>query len=168
MAALALASATALAPRSQAQTFKLLYQFLGTPDGVNPWGGNMVLHQGELYGTTAGGGSSNNGTVFQVDILTRKETVLHSFAGSPSDGSSAVAGLIRGPAGNFYGTTVDGGALGYGTVFQMDPAGAVTILHSFSGADGAYPQAGIVRDLRGNLYGATRQGGTSSSYCPPL
>ena len=72
-------------------------------------------------------------------------------------------------AGNFYGTTHDGPFPGgYGTVFKLDTAGQMTVLHIFSGidvgGDGAYPNGGLVRDSAGNLYGTTNQGGLANYY----
>ena len=64
-------------------------------------------------------------------------TTLHSFAGS--DGANPYAGLIQATDGNFYGTTYEGGASGYGTVFKMDASGNLTTLHSFTGATGPIP-----------------------------
>ncbi len=86
-------------------------------------------------------------------------TVLHRFNGR--DGSTPEAGLIADPAGNLFGTTLNGGASGYGTVFKLGKTG-LTRLHSFtSGADGGNPYAGLVRDSAGNLYGATERGGSA-------
>jgi uncharacterized repeat protein (TIGR03803 family) len=67
------------------------------------------------------------------------ETVLYSFAGA-SDGANPEAGLIQGSDGNFYGTTLQGGAGGLGTVFKVAPSGTETVLHAFAGSsDGANP-----------------------------
>jgi uncharacterized repeat protein (TIGR03803 family) len=78
--------------------------------------------QGSLYGTTANGGSSKNGTAFQLTPPASgtgpwTETVLHTFSGS--DGANPQAGLIFGPGGVLYGTTYAGGKSGNGTVFQI-------------------------------------------------
>ena len=61
-------------------------------------------------------------------------TSLYSFAGS--DGSQPRCVLVQGRDGNFYGTTVDGGQYGVGTIFKITPSGTLTILHTFVGADG--------------------------------
>jgi uncharacterized repeat protein (TIGR03803 family) len=56
----------------------------------------------------------------------------------------------------------NGGTSGYGTVFQLDSSGTLTVLHSFTGgSDGAYPEAGLTADTAGNLYGTTYGGGAS-------
>jgi len=87
--------------------------------------------------------------------------VLYSFAGVP-DGQYPFAGLIRDSVGNFYGTTSNGGASGYGTVFKLDAAGHESVLYSFTGgADGGSPQAPLLRDNNGNLYGTTFVGGAN-------
>jgi uncharacterized repeat protein (TIGR03803 family) len=115
---------------------------------------------GNLFGTTAIGGSSGYGTVFKLDT-SGNETVLHSFTNTP-DGSEPAAGLIMDKAGNLYSTTARGGTYGYGTVFKLDSAGNEVVLHSFTGTpDGAYPRAGLLMDNMGSLYGTTIQGGSS-------
>jgi uncharacterized repeat protein (TIGR03803 family) len=88
--------------------------------------------------------------------------VLYAFTAQP-DGGSPIAGLIRDAAGNLYGTTNGGGALGYGTVYRVDAAGTETVLYSFAGppTDGAYPSAALVMDAAGNLYSTTSLGGAA-------
>ena len=79
-------------------------------------------------------------------------TVLYSFKGR-ADGSSLHAGLVRDAAGNLYGTTIVNGTSAKGTVFKLDPTGAKTVLHSFTGPplDGQYPEADLIRDAAGNV-----------------
>jgi uncharacterized repeat protein (TIGR03803 family) len=98
------------------------------------------------------------------------EKLLHSF--NDTDGALPRAGLIFDAAGNLYGTTSEGGAYSWGTVFELTPAGGgnwtETVLHSFCSptdcTDGAYPYAGLIFDAAGNLYGTTVGGGTYA-YC---
>ena len=88
-----------------------------------------------------------------------KEIVLHSFTGG-NDGSEPESGLIADQSGNFYGTTFEGGASDEGTVFELAPDGAETILHAFTGGtDGGLPEAGLIEDAAGNLFGTTQFGG---------
>jgi len=137
----------------------LLHSFAGTPDGVNPLAGLLRDGAGNLYGTTEYGGTNGGyGTVFKVNAK-GKLTLLHSFAGTP-DGQNPYSRLIRDSTGNLYGTTFYGGTSGYGSVFKLDPAGKLTILHSFNDSpDGAHPIAGLILDKAGNLYGTTSDGG---------
>ena len=86
------------------------------------------------------------------------ETVLYSFTGG-ADGSNPYGALIEDASGNLYGTAVEGGAKGVGTVFKLAPDGTETVLWSFSGTDGSYPEAGLIMDKKGNLYGTTAYGG---------
>lgn len=91
------------------------------------------------------------------------ETVLYSFTGT-GDGALPYSGVIRDSKGNLYGTTFQGGAYNYGTVFKVDFTGTETVLYSFTASkgDGANPYAGLLRDSKGNLYGTTYEGGLLS------
>ena len=161
---------------AQAQTYteSVLYSFTGPPDGANPFAGLVRDAQGNLYGTTAGGGDLacggglGCGTVFKLDT-TGKETVLYSFTGTGGDGSYPEAGLVRDAQGNLYGTTAWGGVfngIGYGTVFKVDTTGKETVLANFgSPYYGLLPVAGLVRDAQGNLYGTTEYGGNGPWSC---
>jgi uncharacterized repeat protein (TIGR03803 family) len=95
---------------------------------------------------------------------------LHSFAVSPNDGSSVYSSLTQDSSGNLYGTTVDGGKYGEGTVFKLSPTKSgswkETILYSFTGElDGANPHSAIAIDARGNVYGTTVSGGLNANKC---
>ena len=87
-------------------------------------------------------------------------TVIHHFTGT--DGVGPMGVLVMDTSGNLYGTTNEGGAAGFGTVFKIDPSGDETVLHDFTGGtDGRGTLAGVVRDASGNLYGTTWGGGSS-------
>src|SRR5262249_54400673 len=79
-------------------------------------------------------------------------------------GSTPRDGLLDGDDGNFYGTTVGGGAGNVGTVFRMTPAGALTTLFSFSNTNGANPLGGLIFGKDGFLYGTTGFGGTNLGF----
>jgi uncharacterized repeat protein (TIGR03803 family) len=116
-------------------------------------------NDGNFYGTTEYGGASGMGTVFQA-TTNGTLTTLVSFNGI--NGSYPFAGLLQGSNGNFYGTTEYGGTDGnYGTVFEMTPSGALTMLVSFNGTNGSYPAAVLVQGSDGNFYGTTQSGGAS-------
>src|SRR3954452_932079 len=116
----------------------------GTNDGRHPYAGvigdsNITA----LYGTTTGGGTSKNGTVFSATHAGGSWTkmILHNFTGS--DGATPYAMLLRNKAtGVLYGTTLKGGSQGCGVAFQIDPDGShYSITHAFQGgSDGCNPQ----------------------------
>lgn len=138
----------------------VLHSFTGS-DGSYPIGSHLLIDkEGNLYGTTWGGGPAGQGTVFKLD-RTGKLTVLHSFTGP--DGAGPIGDVVMDKRGNLYGTTTGGGSAGVGTVFKLDATGNEAVLHSFAGApkDGAYPVKGVVMDKQGNLYGVTLYGGSS-------
>jgi uncharacterized repeat protein (TIGR03803 family) len=140
-----------------------LYTFCsqsGCPDGQYPQAVGLVQAlNGDFYGATAGGGAYGNGTIYKI-TPSGTLTTLYSFCaqtGCP-DGQSP-NGLIQVPNGTFYGTTLEGGNYGSGTIFQMTPDGALTTLYKFCPVypcqDGGYPQPGLARGSDGDLYGTT-------------
>jgi len=147
-------------PKTKTET--ILYNFRGGSNGGTPVGGLVSDGKGNLYGTASAGGSANgtagNGVVFTINFKSLQYTLLHTFTGP--DGSQPLAGLTTDGKGNFYGTTYAGGAKGYGTVFELNSAGVLTTLYSFTnGTDGSYPYAGVTVDSAGNIYGAATRGG---------
>jgi uncharacterized repeat protein (TIGR03803 family) len=142
-----------------------LYPFSGGNDGANPAAGLVQASDGNFYGTTQSGGTSNSGTVFKINTNATTPiealTSLYSFTGG-NDGGGPLAGLVQGGDGYFYGTTTGGGTSNSGTVFKIGTSGALTNLYSFTGGDdGANPAAGLVQGSDGNFYGTTQFGGTN-------
>jgi uncharacterized repeat protein (TIGR03803 family) len=106
-----------------AWTETVLHDFGHGTDGYEPYAGLILDAAGNLYGTTVLGGTYGSGTVFELTPATGgswTETVLHHF-GNGTDGARPYGGLIFDAAGNLYGTTQQGGAYGYGTVFEITP-----------------------------------------------
>jgi uncharacterized repeat protein (TIGR03803 family) len=147
-----------------ATTFYNFCTATGCKNGRYPQAGLILDTNGNLYGTTYGGGAHGQGTVFELSP-SGAETVLHSFCARTgcSDGSHPRADLVMDTAGNLYGTTYSGGTNSVGTVFKLSPNGTETVLHSFAanGSDGTHPYAGLVTDTIGNLYGTTYSGGAN-------
>src|SRR5207249_3442853 len=123
-----------------------------------PYAGVVQATDGALYGTTFYGGTNFAGTVYRLDLSTGALTTLHSF--NYGDGANPFGGLIKASDGFFYGTTVQGGPGGYGTVYRVDAGGAVTVLHGFAYNDGASPYFGkLLEASDGSFYGTTQSGG---------
>jgi uncharacterized repeat protein (TIGR03803 family) len=137
-------------------------------DGLRPNGSLVFDADGNLYGTTFGGGEGSQGTVFQLSRGAHggwTERVLHSFTGGP-DGKLPTGNLVIDSSGNLYGTTIAGGDHFGGTVFEFtrDVNGRWTdkVLYSFCSpthCSGFEPYAGVTFDNAGNLYGTTLYGG---------
>jgi uncharacterized repeat protein (TIGR03803 family) len=134
-----------------------LYSFAGGPtDGCNPTGG-LVEYEGDLYGVAGACGANGYGIVYKVST-SGQETVLHHFAGPPTDGAyPSYTSLVVDRDGTFYGITSAGGRWNDGTLYKMTKDGKIALLHSFSGGkrDGCNPHGAPELDERGNLYGAS-------------
>lgn len=131
-----------------------LHVFAG-PEGANLWAGVVQGADGNLYGAARNGGGNAFGNLFKATTNGTVAT-LYSFAHG-SDGGFPIAALAPGTNGNFYGTTETGGSNGKGNIFKVTPAGAFTLLYSFTGGtDGYSPAGALVRASDGNFYGATK------------
>lgn len=108
-----------------------------------------------------GTGTMGAGDVTNVAVTCEKNTTILYFFQGGSDGSDPVARLLQGADGNFYGITNSGGTAGDGTIFEVTPAGAQTVLHTFSGSDGQNPQGGLIEDASGNFFGTSVYGGSA-------
>jgi uncharacterized repeat protein (TIGR03803 family) len=135
-----------------------LHSFSGTPDGWGPIGSLLQGENGTLYGTTFLGGAYNNGTVFKISP-TGVESILYNFCSETNctDGSSPEAAVVQGANGNFYGTTIQGGSIGVGTIFELTEQGKLNTLYSF-GAVGGNPISPLVLGTDGNFYGTVLNG----------
>jgi len=142
--------------------YQIVHSFMGGTDGEGAWSSLIMDKNGNLYGTTTGGGDHGLGTVFEFSPDGKggwTETVLHSFNGS--DGEASTAGMVVDPQGNnLYGTTSEGGANRLGTVFELTPGSngwIETTLYNFCSLqdceDGAAPYSGLVIGRDGTLYG---------------
>lgn len=147
----------------------VLHTFFGGSDGANPDSVLLFDSEGDLYGTTENGGSTECGgtgcgTVFELSH-NGAETVLYAFCSLSNCTDGEVPGtgpLVRDSTGNLFGTTFFGGTSDDGVVFKLGTSGKETVLHNFTGgADGANPVAGLVLDDSGNLYGSAEQGGAT-------
>ena len=150
-----------ITPAGQLTTLYSFCSQTNCTDGAEPFSG-LVQAGGNFYGTTVSGGANGRGTVFEITPAGQL-TTLYSFCSQTNcaDGELPYAGLVQ-AGGNFYGTTVEGGANGfYGTIFEITPAGQLTTLHSFAYTDGADPTAGLIQATDGNFYGTTEGGGAN-------
>jgi hypothetical protein len=185
------------AKKGDAWAETVLYVFKGkaSNDGASPSGGVVIDSAGNLYGTTAVGGTGSCsvlgtvmgcGTVYELSPPPQKggvwtEAVLYSFK-SGKDGYFPNGDLTFDATGNLYGATQFGGGKGTncgdslfqycGTVFKLSrpkkKGGQWTdaILHSFAGGkDGANPNGGLVMDTKGVIYGTTYGGGDEKGSC---
>ena len=164
-------------------TLSILHAFSGGSDGAYPTGALLFDSEGNLYGTTVGGGSDANcgvgpygcGTVFKIAAVGGGESVLYAFQGG-TDGGYPTSGVVADSDDNLYGVTAAGGGTGNcgfknkkltlkgcGTAFEIAAAGGESILHVFSGKKGAggYPIFGLIQNKAGTFFGATTSGGVT-------
>ena len=148
-------------------TEQVLYSFRGGLDGGVASGTLVVDSSGNVFGTASYGGKIDGGLAFKLSSSggVWTETVIHNFGGT--DGYAPHSGLIADAAGNLYGTA-GVGLNGFGTVFELSPAGNGTwtekTLYNFNGPpnDGTAPYSNVTFDLAGNLYGTTTYGGSGT------
>lgn len=104
--------------------FTSLYD-LNFNNGSYPSAGLIQGTDGNFYGTTYSGGTSNDGTVFRISPNGTFVTLV-SFDGF-DDGAFPESALVQGIDGSFYGTTTTGGANGHGTIFRLSVTSAPQI-----------------------------------------
>lgn len=144
----------------------LLYSFCALDnctDGVSP-SGVVEGTDGNFYGTTFEGGTTDLGTVFRL-TPSGQLTTLYTFCsqgGSCPDGSGPGSGLIQASDGNFYGTTEQGGTNNFGTIYKITPSGALTTLHNLDPSEGSGGIASLMQAADGNFYGTSQAGGPHS------
>jgi uncharacterized repeat protein (TIGR03803 family) len=135
-----------------------LYSF-GT-EGDEPFGGLVIDGSGNLFGSTALGGSGQSGVIFELTPSGGNWvfTLLYTFAagcGGPENS------LTLDAAGNLYGTAITDGQFLVGSVFELKPgSGGWTYvdLHDFNNGD--FPSGNVIFDSGGNLYSTTEFGGS--------
>ncbi|MGB6386422.1 MAG: choice-of-anchor tandem repeat GloVer-containing protein [Terriglobales bacterium] len=137
----------------------VLYSFAGEAGGgAWPTGPLMFDSAGNLYGTALIDGTNGNGVVFELSPgsagASWTETILYSFAGG-TDGFFPTSGVIMDPAGNLYGTTLDGGSAGNGTVFELSPSGGGWAKQTIYNVDTS-GYAGLTMDASGNIFGVSQ------------
>ena len=150
-------------PSGYASEPAVLASFDG-PGGATPVGGLIADAAGDLFGTTSYGGTSNQGTIFELAKTATgyadSPVALASFNGA--DGGYPVARMIMDSTGDLFGTTPNGGAYGYGVVFELAKTGfgyynTPAVLASLTGVNGAIAQNGLISDANGNLFATAWQ-----------
>src|ERR1017187_9003430 len=164
-----LCAATAITLSAQITT---LFTFDGT-HGASPYAELVQATNGDLYGTTWGGGAKNAGTVFKINPAGTL-TTLYSFCSQANctEGLEPEDGLLQAANGDFYGTTYYGGVNfpGAGTVFKITPTGTRTTVYIFCSQgsypicpDGALPNPWLSQATDGDLYGTAYEGGATNN-----
>jgi uncharacterized repeat protein (TIGR03803 family) len=150
--------------------FTTLYKFCSLPnctDGKYPFAGLIQATDGNLYGTTAEGGTYGPGTIFQI-TTSGQLTTLHSFCSQPncSDGANPGVGLVQASDGRLYGSA-DGGnttfcAPSCGILYKISPPDNYEVIYNFCSTgscdDGAFPSA-LMQGTDGVFYAAAAGGG---------
>jgi uncharacterized repeat protein (TIGR03803 family) len=167
--AIYIASAAASTPE-----YETLYAFSGPTDGDQPQGTIAVDGNGVLYGTTFFGGDNEYGIVFSLTPPASQagqwaEAIVWQFPAMAGDGVGPRGGLVMGSGGVLYGTTVQGGSAGHGTVFSLTPPAApgaawsYNILYNFQGSGDGITPGSLAIGTGGVLYGTTEVSAASSN-----
>jgi uncharacterized repeat protein (TIGR03803 family) len=140
--------------------FSMLKSMAPNSEGGSPYE-NLMYNStdGCFYGTNYNGGLYGYGTIFKYHPVTRVYTTLHSF--NTPTGRNPEGSLVKASDGNLYGTTVNGGTNGLGTIFRFNPGTkAYSVVRHLQTADGYYPKGSLTIGNDNHLYGVTYQGGT--------
>ena len=138
-------------------TLTTLHSFTSATDGSTPLGTLVQGTDGNFYGMTVQGGANGLGTLFKISSSGTFTKILDFTSATGGwNTNSSQSTLVQANDGNFYGVSGEGGANNYGDIFQLTPAGVLTVLYSFTnGADGVGPIGGLVQASDGYLYGVT-------------
>lgn len=131
--------------------------------GFFPSGQLLEANNGKLYGMTRIGGSTNQGILFEFDLLTNTYSVKIEFNGS--NGSIPYGSLIEVSNNKLYGLTSEGGSSNKGILFEYDLlTNTLTKKIDFNGnSNGSNPRGSLIQASNGKLYGVTFTGGTSNN-----
>ncbi len=142
-------------------TKAMLYRFVQC-DGAGTNGGLVLDRAGNLYGTTIAA-CSHRGQVYQLSPAQGlqnnwRKTIVHAFAGAPSDGGWILDTLLIDSSGSLYGATFSGGSSNVGTIYRLTQQGnawSEDLLHVFIGLHVIHPINTLISDSSGSLYGVT-------------
>ena len=157
---------TQTADGTWASTILYSFQAVTSDDGANPVAGPVLGADGNIYGTTTGGGSFGSGTVFELlpSLDGWSESVIHNFQLS---GGYSPGILTVDPKGNLYGVALhSGGDQNCGMVFELangNTSRTYSVLHKFSQLDGCGVIGDMAQDSNGNLFGTTAHGGIANN-----
>ena len=135
-------------------------------DGAFPAASLIIDANGDLLGTTAEGGPSNDGRIFEIVKTAAGYASTPTVLAASNGVIGPSSGLVADARGDLFGSTLgDGGYTSYGTVFEIAKtadgyASTPTVLVNFNVADGAGPEGDLIVDAAGELFGTTRGGGT--------
>jgi uncharacterized repeat protein (TIGR03803 family) len=132
-------------------------------DGTGPRGSFFEDGNGNLFGTTEGGGASGYGNVFRYHTPPVVASLVDTVVAFNGTNGTSPQSLIEDGGGNLFGITQWDGPSGHGTVFEVKAGtGTVTNLaDNFLQSNTEDPIAGLIEDGNGNLFGAAVYGGTS-------
>jgi uncharacterized repeat protein (TIGR03803 family) len=98
-------------------SFTVLHDFTGGSDGGTPVGGLVQATDGNLYGTTSGGGNVGYGVIFRAS-LSGVVVELHNFG--PVAGFFLASAPLQHTNGKLYGGTYFGGKFNQGVFYSLD------------------------------------------------
>lgn len=162
--------------QSDGSDYSVLHRFTGGSQGRFPAARYplLVTPDGMIFGG-ASGGSHQSGILYRLHTVGTGYQVIHHFAGGPEGGDGPYSGLVEYRDGALYGTTVEGGIDGAGTIFRINKNGSgFAVLRSYidvpnPGDEDGSPTIPLLHAADGRLYGLTSGGdaeGTLFRFTP--
>jgi uncharacterized repeat protein (TIGR03803 family) len=145
--------------------YNMLHDF-GQTENLGWWDqtGPVLLPDGNLYGLGQDGGLYNGGTIYKLNPVTQAYQDLFDFDTTGTSGIFPESGLLY-SGGLLYGTSIEAGTYGKGTIFSFDPiTDSFSALHQFIDSSGSNPATGsLMMASNHTLYGVTKSGGAPYS-----
>lgn len=143
-------------------TYSVRANFNNGANGGSPLGSLMKASNGKLYGLTNGGGTNNNGVIFEFDMATNT-FVKKMDLGVLTTGTKPYGSFMQASNGKLYASTFFGGKNNAGTIFEYNFTTNTASIIVHLGGDAKTPRGTLLHASNNKLYGMTASGGADNN-----